>query len=203
MQPGEFVAVALTDDGVVVASATGTVVHTGSDMLPVLRQLDDAGARLVCWSARELAGPLSTAGWRPRACWDLAAVSRLLHGGGGDLQPAPHVADDMLDFDAAGHDDRSPARAREVAIEQLESLQSLPDPRATPGDVPLAVLTAYAESAAAVLAVELERTGLPVDVDAMAALLRPVIGERPVDEGHAAAIRKTRDDAVRRLFPAQ
>ncbi len=202
MQPGEFVAVALTDDGVVVASATGTVVHTGSDMLPVLRQLDDAGARLVWWSARELAGPLSTAGWRPRACWDLAAVSRLLHGGSGALPSAPNAAaDDMLDFDAAGHDDRSAARAREVAIEQLESLQSLPDPRATPGDVPLAVLTAYAESAAAVLAVELERTGLPVEVDAMAALLRPVIGERPVDEGHAAAIRKTRDDAVRRLFP--
>ena len=200
MPPGELVAVAIDRDAVTFATADGTTVHRAADALSLLRRGDDAGSRWVWWSARETVGPLAAAGWRPRACWDLGAVSRLLYGGRGDPFPAPEPAADMLAFDTEVAD-RSPAAARAAALDQVDALRALPDPRAAPTDVPLAVLTAYAESVAAVLAVELEHTGLPVDTDAMAAILRPVIGERPVDERHAAATRRARDDAVRRLFP--
>src|SRR5206468_11213766 len=84
---------------------------------------------------------------------------------------------------------------------QLAALADVPDPRAAPGRTPLAVLTAYAESAAALLAVELGESGLPVDRDVLASILEPVIGPPPVDDAHAAARRRTRDDAVRRHFP--
>ena len=203
MQPGELVAVAIAADGVALSDVSGTQVDQTDDPLPLLRRLDDEGARWVWWSARETVGPLVARGWRPRACWDLDAVSRLLSGRPPQGAPgAAHAAADTLDFDGVPQDAAHfAARARELAQEQLAAVSALPDPRAKPGVVPLAVLTAYGESAAAVLAVELEHTGLPVDTDAMAAILRPVIGERPVDDGHAAATRRARDDAVRRLFP--
>ena len=197
MQPGEFVAVTIVDDGVALTSASGTTVYRGADAIPALQRLDAAGPRWVWAAARETVGPLSAAGWRPRACWDLAAVARLLTGRRGD--PVAAESGDMLDFDEPVDD--PPAPVLDLAAEQLQKLRDLPDPRAEPSSVPLAVLTAYAESAAALLAVELEHAGLPVDVEAMAAILRPVIGERPIDERHAAAVRRTRDDAVRRLFP--
>jgi DNA polymerase-1 len=192
VQPGEFVAVALADDRVELTSASGTTRHP-ADVLP---RLEADGPRWVWWSARETVGPLSAVGWRPRACWDLAAVSRLLSGER-ITDPAAAQSGDMLDFDEPAAD----VPALDVAQAQLAALRELPDPRAQPGSVPLAVLTAYAESAAAVLAVELEQVGLPVDIAAMTTILRPVIGERPVDERHAAAVRRSRDDAVRRLFP--
>src|SRR5579884_800038 len=203
VQPGELLAVAIAADGVALSDVSGTQVHQIDDPLPLLRRLDDEGARWVWWSARETVGPLVARGWRPRACWDIDAVSRLLSGRPPHGAPgAANAAADTLDFDGVPQDAAHfAARARDLAHEQLAAVSALPDPRAKPGVVPLAVLTAYAESAAAVLAVELEHTGLPVDTDAMAAILRPVIGERPVDDGHAAATRRTRDDAVRRLFP--
>jgi len=199
VQPGEFAAVAIADDTVAVATTGGTTTHRTHDPVPVLLRLDEAQPRWVWWSARETVGPLANA-WRPRSCWDLAAVARLLDGGHHDA-PTPRPSDDMLDFDPTPVDERGPAAALDLAHRQLANLRALPEPRAQPTHVPLAVLTAYAESAAAVLAVELERTGLPIDVAAMTDILRPVIGERPVDERHAAATRAARDDAVRRLFP--
>lgn len=199
MPPGEFVAVALVDDGVALATLDGTTTQRVADALPLLRDIDDAGARLVWWSARDTIEIWTRAGWRPRACWDIAAVSQLLHGDRRDL-PRRSQSGDMLDF-GADAEDLGPQRAREVALTQLEALRSLPDPRAAAGETPLAVLTAYSESAAAVLALELEHVGLPIDVGAMTAILRPIIGERPVDERHAAAARRARDDAVRRWFP--
>jgi len=195
VQPGEFVAVAIVGEDVALTSASGTTTFGSADAAPELQRLDALGPRWVWPSARETVAPLSAAGWRPRACWDLAAVARLLSG-----RREPSVtaeSSDMLDFGEPVDD----APALDVARAQLAELRALPDPRAAPGSVPLAVLTAYAESAAAVLAVELEQVGLPVDVEAMAAILRPVIGDRPVDERHAAAARRTRDDDVRRLFP--
>ena len=200
MQQGEFAAVAIADDTVAVATASGTTTYPTRDPLPVLQQLDEAEPRWVWWSASETVGPWATR-WRPRACWDLATVSRLLTGGGHHDATAPRSDEAMLDFEPAVVDDRGAAAALDLALKQHESLRALPDPRAEPTNVPLAVLTAYAESAAAVLAVELEHTGLPIDIAAMTAILRPIIGERPVDESHAAATRKARDDAVRRLFP--
>ncbi|HMC71801.1 MAG TPA: DNA polymerase, partial [Mycobacteriales bacterium] len=91
--------------------------------------------------------------------------------------------------------------AIEVQRRQHVALTALPDPRGAAGRTPLAVLTAYAESAAALLAVELGESGLPVDRDVLAEILEPVIGPPPVDEAHAAARRRARDDVVRRHFP--
>jgi DNA polymerase-1 len=65
----------------------------------------------------------------------------------------------------------------------------------------MAVLTAYAESAASLLAVELERDGLPVDVDAATALLCDVIGPRPEDALAEQRLRAERDALVLRHFP--
>lgn len=89
----------------------------------------------------------------------------------------------------------------ETQQRQEKALLALPDPRPTPTAQPLALLTAHAESAAALLAVELHRDGLPVDRSALSVLLEPIIGPRPVDDAHAAARRRARDDVVRRLFP--
>ncbi len=61
---------------------------------------------------------------------------------------------------------------------------------------PRAVRTAHSESAAAVLALELERDGLPVDRPAAEALITAAAGPRPTDERAAAAIRRERDRAV-------
>jgi DNA polymerase-1 len=255
VQPGPALAVAVADQGVALASADGVRTIATGHPADVLFELDAGGPRWVWWSARETVAPLWPAGWRPRACWDLAAVSRLLYGGNRDEPDAvwsvqhglpftapsrrgahspdlhqldlrlddatdnatddsadggePIRADGSLSREWAGGGWRSDlgAAARWAALalqlqqQQRAALQQIADSRMAPTAVPLAVLTAHAESAAALLAVELEHVGLPVDADAMAAILRPVIGERPVDERHAAAQRRTRDDAVRRLFP--
>lgn len=61
---------------------------------------------------------------------------------------------------------------------------------------PRAVATAASESAAAVLAVELERDGLPVDRQVAQRLIAVAAGRRPVDDTDAAAIRRHRDRQV-------
>ena len=63
--------------------------------------------------------------------------------------------------------------AQEVQHRQEAALRSLPDPRPAPVGPPLALVTAWAESAAAVLAVELECDGLPFDPVEAARLLAP------------------------------
>ncbi len=80
-------------------------------------------------------------------------------------------------------------------------LRSLPDPRPIPRQPPLALLTAYAESAAAVLAVELEQRGLPLDPAEATRLLTSMIGPRPADADEEAVRRAQRDDLVRSAFP--
>ncbi len=57
--------------------------------------------RWVWWNARDTAAPLVAAGLRPRACWDLGAVGRLLHG---------LDRDDPGAVWAASHDLAPPAR---------------------------------------------------------------------------------------------
>ncbi len=90
------------------------------------------------------------------------------------------------------------ALALQVQARQAAALAALPDPRDRPVGPPLAVLTAYAESAAALLAVELAHDGLPVDRAAAEALLTAAIGPRPKDE---QAARAGRDARVLRHFP--
>ncbi len=56
------------------------------------------------------------------------------------------------------------ALAAQVKQRQEAALQALPDPRTDPSGPPLRLVTAWAESAAAVLCVEMAHDGLPLDV---------------------------------------
>ena len=89
----------------------------------------------------------------------------------------------------------------EVRRRQEAVLAVVPDPRPEPRDPPLAVLTAWAESAAALLAVELEVAGLPLDADIAGELLTPVIGSRPANDAQQADERRARDEVVLRHAP--
>lgn len=68
---------------------------------------------------------------------------------------------------------------------------------------PRAVHTAYSESAAAVLCVELEHHGLPVDRAVAEDLIAGSAGPRPRTEAEAAAIRAERDRVVLAHAPAR
>jgi len=68
---------------------------------------------------------------------------------------------------------------------------------------PRAVSTAFSESAAALLCVELATTGLPVDRPVLEQLIRDSAGPRPEDEARARQIRAGRDDAVLALAPGR
>ncbi|MBI1376282.1 MAG: DNA polymerase I [Frankiales bacterium] len=50
----------------------------------VVAGIEERAPRWVWWSARDTATHLVAAGVRPRACWDLAAVGRLVHGSARD-----------------------------------------------------------------------------------------------------------------------
>jgi DNA polymerase I len=93
------------------------------------------------------------------------------------------------------------AAAQRTFQAQQAAITALPDPRATPREPSLALLTAYAESIAALLAVELERDGLPIDTAVVTELVTTAAGPRPVDERHAQAQRRQRDAAVVEQFP--
>ncbi|WP_240341658.1 DNA polymerase [Janibacter melonis] len=82
--------------------------------------------------------------------------------------------------------------ALEVARWQQERLERLG---------PRAVVTAHAESAAAVLAVELERDGLPVDRATLEELVMRAAGPRPVTEADEARARAERDAPVLASVP--
>ena len=238
--PDEPVALAVVPGkGVALAAPSGSRTVATADVIAAVADLTAEQPRLVWWSARETAASLVRAGVRLQACWDLAAVSRLLYGGNRDdpaaIWAAAHELEqpvmqrgelDLLDLDEESDDiavraDGQLSRiwqtggwsrdldtavrwaglALEVQQRQLAALSAIPDPRVAPGRTPLAVLTAYAESAAALLAVELGESGLPVDRGVLTGILEPVIGPPPVDEAHAAARRRARDDVVRRHFP--
>ncbi|HSU74654.1 MAG TPA: DNA polymerase [Terrabacter sp.] len=63
--------------------------------------------------------------------------------------------------------------------------------------------TVWSESAAAVLCLELERDGLPVDRPAAEDLIAASVGARPRDDADAARIRAERDAAVLRHAPGR
>jgi DNA polymerase I len=99
----------------------------------------------------------------------------------------------------------SPERARRWALLLLDvqrrqeaALRALRDPRRRPTGVPLAVLTAWSESAAALLAVELGHGGLPLDRPALTELLHDLVGPEQDEE----AARRARDGEVLRHLPA-
>jgi DNA polymerase-1 len=68
---------------------------------------------------------------------------------------------------------------------------------------PRAVATAHSESAAAVLCLELERDGLPIDRARAEELVAQAAGPRPTSEADAARIRAERDAVVLRHAPGR
>ena len=85
--------------------------------------------------------------------------------------------------------------------EQLAELAGLPDGRRAPQEPPLPVLTAWAESAANLLAAELTAGGLPLDRSVAERLIAERVGPRAADQAAEDAGRAARDDAVRGHVP--
>ena len=88
--------------------------------------------------------------------------------------------------------------ALECQREQDESMRRTAGPTAE-----RLIRTVWSESAAAVLCLELERDGLPVDRDAAEDLIGAAAGPRPQDDADAARIRRHRDKAVLRHAPGR
>ena len=68
-------------------------------------------------------------------------------------------------------------------------------------DRPAAAATARSESAAALLGVELEHDGLPLDVDEAERIIATFIGPRPDDAAHERRLADERDEVVLRHLP--
>ncbi len=95
------------------------------------------------------------------------------------------------------------ALALRTAEEQQVKLGELTDRRRVPRDPALPVLTAWSESAAALLCVDLATTGLPLDRETATRLIARHAGERPVDDDAAARSRGARDEAVHSHVPGE
>ena len=235
---GEPVAIAVGHRWVGLAWPGRSTSIATDDLPPTLAEISENGPRWVWWSARGSAAAFDDVGARPAACWDLAAVHRLLTGRSRDdpaavwaelhdlpppaaVSPEPTLLD-VGDADAGPLDPdgqlsadwqrgtwaetaEGTRRWAELALAsydvQRQRILDLPDPRRESRNPSLRLLTAHTESIAVLLAVELEHDGLPLDRDAMTELLAGVIGPRPVDEGHATAQRRARDEQVLRHFP--
>jgi DNA polymerase-1 len=103
----------------------------------------------------------------------------------------------IADASARATDD---GRLRELAQLALECQRAQRDALEGIGGAHVARLerTVWSESAAAVLCLELERDGLPVDRAAAEDLIAASAGPRARDDAHAATIRAERDEAVLR-----
>jgi DNA polymerase-1 len=181
-----------------------------------LRPLVGAGVRVQrCWDVAEV-HRLLHGGWRA----DLGRVWASAHGLDPDRAPKP-AGDDLFDLldggSAAGGDGTDPDAAvrpdgylrpdvldpswatsehrfRAVAAALTELVARQEQQLSELG--PRAVAAAYSESAAAVLCLELERDGLPVDRRAAEALIAASAGRRPDSELDAERIRRERDGRV-------
>jgi DNA polymerase-1 len=182
-----------------------------------LRPLVHAGVRPQrCWDVAEV-HRIVHGGWRA----DLGRVWAAAHGLDPEGAPGPAGGDlfDLLDAEEAGETDAdSPVRTdgylrpdvldpswatsgaasdtRLRAITELLTDIAAHQQRALGELGPRAVGAAYSESAAAVLCLELERDGLPVDRAAAEELIAVAAGPRPRDEADAARIRRDRDARV-------
>ncbi len=83
--------------GLAVAHAGGTHALATAEPVAVVAAVEALNPRWVWWTARGTAFPLVEADVRPRACWDLGAVGRLLHGLGRDDEGAVWAAEHGLD----------------------------------------------------------------------------------------------------------
>jgi len=171
-----------------------------------------------CWDIAE-AHRLAAGGWQasPPLAW---ATARGLEPEG---LPQP-AAGDLFDFGAADAETAAPdavvradgylrpeagspawpmdsARLLAWAQAALDCAAGQEDRLA--GADPRALATAHSESAAALLCVELERDGLPVDRGTAERLIRESSGPRPTSEGHAREVRAQRDAQVLRHVPGR
>jgi DNA polymerase-1 len=81
VRAGEPLALAVAPGlGVGLAWRSGTRAIAAADPFEVVAEIESMGPRWVWWTARETAAALVADGVRPRACWDVGAVARLLHG---------------------------------------------------------------------------------------------------------------------------
>lgn len=188
-----------------------------------LRGVVDAGVEVTrTWDLAEAhrllhGGWWATPGHVVAGCrgLDEAAVpaprSARLRGFDGDLFDVAAGEDTAL-FGADGHlradalawaTDRS--RLRELTVLALECQVAQQEALGRLGGAHAGRLerTVWSESAAAVLCLELERDGLPVDRPAAEDLIAASAGERPRDEADAARIRAERDAAVLRHAPGR
>ena len=178
-----------------------------------LRPLVDAEVRVQrCWDVAEV-HRLVHGGWRA----DLGRVWAAVQGLDPEAVPRPAADDlfDLLDADRAGeHETDSAVRpdgylrpdvldpswaasdARLRAVAAVVAEIAIHQERALGELGARAVAAAYSESAAAVLCLELERDGLPVDRLAAEELIAVAAGPRPLDEVDAARIRRERDARV-------
>ena len=114
VRAGEPLALAvIPGTGVALAWRTGTRVVASPDPLDVVAEIEALGPRWVWWTATGTAVGLVEAGIRPRACWDLGAVGRLLHGlsrddegavwaAGHGLPEPPYAEGELTLLDLAG-----------------------------------------------------------------------------------------------------
>jgi DNA polymerase I len=114
-----------------------------------------------------------------------------------DCRLNPRWAEAKPDLEQAVHWSVLALRVQQI---QDQRLQAVEDPRLEKHQLPLAKLTAYAESAAALLAVELEHDGLPLDGATAEQFIAGYIGERPKTPAEEAEIRTARDAEVLRHF---
>ncbi|WP_018504794.1 DNA polymerase [Parafrankia discariae] len=160
--------------------------------------------------------PLPPAPPRPRADGQLDLLALVDHPGGPDAGAADDPigpdgqlragwAEETLRGAGPGGTGARLARAGRLAqlaltvtATQEEALRALPDPRARPAGLPLAVLTARAESGAELLARELRRDGLPVDRQTAEATIAAAVGPRPHGDAAITAARRARDAPVLR-----
>ena len=171
-----------------------------------------------CWDIAE-AHRLAVGGWQapPPLAWATA------HGLEPEALPQA-AAGDLFDFGAADAERAAPDavvradgylrpeagsavwpmdRARLLAWAQAALDCAARQEERLAGAGPRAVATAHSESAAALLCVELERDGLPVDRGTAELLIRESAGPRPTSEGHAREVRAQRDAQVLRHVPGR
>ncbi len=120
--------------------------------------------------------------------------------GEGPLLPSGHLRPEALTSWAS-----SPERLCQLAYMALDCQAQQADSLANidAGDGSRARHTAWSESAAAVLCLELERDGLPIDRLAAEDLIGAAAGPRPVDPEDADRIRRARDRVVLACAPGR
>ncbi|MGN6302247.1 MAG: DNA polymerase [Angustibacter sp.] len=117
------------------------------------------------------------------------------------LDASGHLRAEWVDGGWARDADRLSAWATLAVRAQARQEELLRQRAREPGVSGDPLRTAYAESAAASLCVELERDGLPIDRRELDRLVAEAVGPRPTSAAEAVASRRRRDEVVLRHVP--